>query len=206
MNAFFANGREAGIQLGERLRTLELWPNPLVLGLLRGGIPIGFELSLALHASLDILIVRKLGIPGHEELAMGAVASGGIRVVNTEVVDLLRIPPEVIDAVGDREEAELQRREMSYRANRPAPDVNGRFVILCDDGIATGSTMMAAIQAMRKAGAARVLVAAPVAAKVTVEKLSKEADDVVVLWTAEPFSKRVDWAAVALTIETTCRN
>ena len=168
MTTVFANRREAGYLLGEKLASLELPSEPLVLGLPRGGVPVAFEIALALNAPLDVFIVRKLGVPGQEELAMGAIATGGIRVLNMEVVNALRIAADLIDAVGDREEVELRRRERYYREDHPVPVLKNRFVILTDDGIATGSTMLAAIRAMKAADVARVLVAAPVAARSTV--------------------------------------
>jgi predicted phosphoribosyltransferase len=193
MNAIFANRRQAGFLVGREILSLNLPPDPLVLGLPRGGIPVAFEIALALNAPLDVLIVRKLGVPGHEELAMGAIATGGIRVLNMDVVSGLRIPADVIDAVGDREEVELRRRETYYRPDHPLPVVKNRFVILADDGIATGSTMLAAIRAMKNAEAAHVLVAAPVAARSTLAKLRKVADDVLVLSIPEPFYGVGQW-------------
>jgi predicted phosphoribosyltransferase len=168
-------------------------PGDPLLGLPRGGVPVAFEIALALNAPLDVFIVRKLGVPGQEELAMGAIATGGIRVLNMDVVNGLRIPADVIDAVGDREEVELRRRERYYREDQPLAVFKNRFVILTDDGIATGSTMLAAIRAIKDARAARVLVAAPVAARSTVAKLRKAADDVVVLSTPEPFHGVGQW-------------
>jgi len=193
MNIIFTNRREAGCLLGDKLGSLELPGEPLVLGLPRGGVPVAFEIALALNAPLDVFTVRKLGVPGQAELAMGAIATGGIRVLNMEIVNALRIPADVIDAVGDREEVELRRREWYYRQDHPVPVLKNRFVILTDDGIATGSTMLAAIRAMKAANVARVLVAAPVAARSTVAKLRKAADDVVVLSTPEPFNGVGQW-------------
>src|SRR6185369_5798855 len=181
------NRREAGVLLGQKLRSLCVWPNPLVLALPRGGVPVAFEVALELDGPLDVFTVRKLGVPGHEELAMGAIATGGSRVLNAEVVEGLRIPADVIDAVGDREEAELHRREECYRNGLPAPKFEGRFVILIDDGVATGSTMLAAIKAVKSAGASYVTVATPVAPRNTVNKLRKAADEVLVLSTPKPF-------------------
>lgn len=193
MNMIFANRREAGFLLARKLRSLWRRPDPLVLALPRGGIPIGFEIALELNAPLDVFTVRKLGVPGHEELAMGAIATGGIRVLNDEVVQALRIPADVIDAVADREEVELHRREECYRQAKGLPDAKGRFVILVDDGVATGSTMLAAIKAVKSAGASYVMVAAPVAARSTVGKLRQAADEVVILSTPEPFHGVGQW-------------
>jgi predicted phosphoribosyltransferase len=193
MNMIFSARREAGFMLGRKLRSLKLGRDPLVLALPRGGVPVAFEIALELDAPLDVFTVRKLGVPGHEELAMGAIATGGIRVLNAEVVEGLKISPDVIDAVAEREEIELHRREQSYRQDSAAPDVTNRFVILVDDGIATGSTMLAAIQAVQNGGAAHVLVATPLAPRSTVAKLRKAADQVVVLSTPEPFHGVGQW-------------
>ena len=159
----------------------------LVLALPRGGVPVAFEVARALRAPLDIFLVRKLGVPGQEELAMGAIASGGVRVVNEDVVRHLGITPEVIDAVAAREQGELERRERAYRDERPAPDVRGRTVILVDDGLATGSTMRAAALALRQQGPARVVVAVPVASREACEEFRGEVDDIVCAATPEPF-------------------
>ena len=145
------------------------------------------EVARALAAPLDVFVVRKLGVPGHEELAMGAIASGGVRVLNDDVVKRLRISPEVLAVVTAREEQELRRRELAYRGDRPPVEVAGREVILVDDGLATGSTMRAAIAAVRQQGPARVVVAVPTAAPPTVSQLGREADDIVVARTPDPF-------------------
>ena len=193
MNAIFSNRREAGFMLARKLHSLKLGRDSLVLALPRGGVPIAFEIALELDAPLDVFTVRKLGVPGHEELAMGAIASGGIRVLNADVVEGLNISQDVIDAVADREEIELHRREQSYRQDSAPPDVKDRFLILVDDGIATGSTMLAAIQAVQSGGAAHVFVATPLAPRSTVSKLRKTADQVVVLSTPEPFHGVGQW-------------
>ena len=150
-----------------------------MLALPRGGVPVAYEVARALGASLDIFLVRKLGVPGQEELAMGAIATGGVRVVNESVVDYLRIPGEAIDAVAGEEQRELERRERAYRDDRPAPDASGRTVILVDDGLATGSTMRAAAAALRKQGPARIVVAVPVASPETCDEFRSEVDDIV---------------------------
>lgn len=159
----------------------------LVLALPRGGVPVAYEVARALGAPLDVFLVRKLGVPGHEELAMGAVASGNVRVLNEQVVRGLGIPDYVIDTVAAREERERERRERLYRGDRPPPDVRGKTVILVDDGLATGSTMLAAIKALRQLGPARIVVAVPVAAPETCRQLAEEVDDIVCAVTPEPF-------------------
>jgi predicted phosphoribosyltransferase len=158
-----------------------------VLALPRGGVPVAYEVARALHAPLDVFLVRKLGVPGHEELAMGAVATGGVRVLNEQVVRGLGIPDSVIDAVASWELEELRRRERLYRGDRRPPDVRGKTVILVDDGLATGSTMLAAVEALRQQQPARIVVAVPIAAPDTCELLRAEVDDVVCAVTPEPF-------------------
>jgi putative phosphoribosyl transferase len=159
----------------------------LVLGLPRGGIPVAYEVARGLGAPLDVFLVRKLGVPGQEELAMGAIATGGVRVVNHDVVRALGIPPDVLDRAAAEEARELERRERSYRGDRPEPQVDGRTVILVDDGLATGSSMRAAVAALRQLGPARSVVAVPVAAPSTCEELRREVDEVVCFATPEPF-------------------
>jgi putative phosphoribosyl transferase len=159
----------------------------LVLALPRGGVPVGARVARALGAPLDVFVVRKLGVPGHEELAMGAIASGGVRVRNDEVVDKLRIGEPTLDRAAEVEAQELARRERSYRGQRPPPDLAGRVVILVDDGLATGSTMRAAVAAARAAGPAKVVVAVPTAPASTCEELRREADEVVCVTTPRPF-------------------
>src|SRR5438876_8348534 len=183
----FQDRREAGRQLAERLADYRDRPEVLVLALPRGGVPVGFEVAKALGAPLDVFLVRKLGLPGHEELAMGAIASGGVRVLNEEVVNTLRVSDEVINAVAKKELRELERRERLYRGDRPAPDVQGRIVILVDDGLATGSTMRAAVQALRQQQPARIIVAVPVGAAETCSEFQNEADETVCAQTPEPF-------------------
>ena len=183
----FRDRVDAGRQLLSRLAGYRGRPDVLVLALPRGGIPVGYEVARGLGAPLDVFVVRKLGVPGQEELAMGAIASGGVRVVNDDVVDALRIPPAVLDRVAAEEARELERRQRSYRGGRPAPDVTGRTVILVDDGLATGSTMRAAVAALRQLGPARIVVAVPVAARPTCDDLRREVDEIVCLATPEPF-------------------
>jgi predicted phosphoribosyltransferase len=159
----------------------------LVLALPRGGVPVAYEVARALDAPLDVFLVRKLGVPGHEELAMGAIASGGVRVLNEDVVHHLRIPDEAIEKVARREQQELERREREYRGDRPPPEVSGRTVILIDDGLATGSTMRAAVMALRQQRPARIIVAVPAAAESTCDEFRAEVDEVFCAITPEPF-------------------
>jgi putative phosphoribosyl transferase len=189
----FANRREAGRILASLLMKYADRDDVLVLALPRGGVPVGFEVAQALRAPLDVFIVRKLGVPGHDELAMGAIATGGVRVLNDDVVMSLELEPEVIDAVAAREEKELARRERLYRGARPAPDVHGRTVILIDDGLATGSTMRAAVAALRKQTPARIVVAVPVAAPETCEEFKTEVDEVVCAATPRMFNGVGRW-------------
>jgi putative phosphoribosyl transferase len=160
----FANRQQAGELLAATLNVYTDRPDVLVLALPRGGVPVGFALARALHVPLDILLVRKLGVPGHEELAMGAIASGGVRVLNEDVVQVLAIPDALIERVAAREQREIARREQRYREGRPAPSLAGRSIILVDDGLATGATMRAAAVAVRHQQPARVVIAVPTAA------------------------------------------
>src|SRR2546425_1759290 len=162
MDSRFRNRTEAGRELAGLLGAYANRPDVLVLALPRGGLPVAFEVAKALRAPLDIFLVRKLGVPGQEELAMGAIATGGVRVVNDEVVGYLGTPTSVIDQVTEMEQRELNRRELRYRGSRPPPAVRGRTVILVDDGLATGSTMRAAVAALRMQDPARLVVAVPV--------------------------------------------
>ncbi|HUP45176.1 MAG TPA: phosphoribosyltransferase [Thermoanaerobaculia bacterium] len=184
----FADRHEAGRALGEELAHRYGGRDDLVvLALPRGGVPVGYHVAEALGAPLDVFLVRKLGVPGHEELAMGAIATGGVRVVNDQVLRHVPVSPSMIEAVAERERRELERRERAYRGSRPPVDVRGRTVIVVDDGLATGSTMRAAVRALRKMEPAAVIVAVPVAAARTCEELRSEADDLVCLRTPEPF-------------------
>jgi putative phosphoribosyl transferase len=183
----FENRAHAGRVLAAQLTAYGGRPDVLVLGLPRGGVPVAFEVAQALGAPLDVYLVRKLGVPGHAELAMGAIASGGVGVVNQDMLRSLRISPQQLDAVTRAEEAELRRQERLYRGDRPAPDVLGRTVILVDDGLATGATMQAAVAALRSAGPKEVVVAVPVAPPETCAELEAEADRVVCAVTPEPF-------------------
>jgi predicted phosphoribosyltransferase len=183
----FRDRAEAGRVLAEQLAAYADRPDVIVLALPRGGVPVGYEVAEALHAPLDVFLVRKLGVPGHEELAMGAVATGGVRVLNEQVVRALHIPDHVIDAVARWELEELARRERLYRGDRPPPDVRGRTVILVDDGLATGATMLAAVRALRQQQPERIVVAVPIASRDTCDLLRDEVDDVICAATPDPF-------------------
>jgi predicted phosphoribosyltransferase len=183
----FRDRTEAGRQLAARLAGYAGRPDVLVLALPRGGVPVAYEVARALRAPLDVFLVRKLGVPGHEELAMGAIASGGVRVLNEEVVRRLGLSEEAINAVAADEQRELKRRERLYRRERPPPDVRGRTVILIDDGLATGSTMRAAVAALRQQGPAHIVVAVPVGAPETCAELQSEADEAICTRMPEPF-------------------
>lgn len=189
----FEDRKEAGRALAARLRAYAGRSDVVVLALPRGGVPVAFPVAEALDAPLDLFLVRKLGTPGHRELAMGAIASGGIRVLNDEVVKWYGIPPHAIDAVARGEEQELMRREAAYREGRDGVPLEGRVVILVDDGLATGSTMMAAVKAVRQRNPARVIVAVPVGARDTCDALSTLADEVVCVRMPEPFSAVGQW-------------
>jgi predicted phosphoribosyltransferase len=182
----FANRREAGLALARQLSHLAGRADLVVLALPRGGVPVGFEIARALGAPLDVFVVRKIGLPGYAELAMGAIASGGIRVLNEDVVRWYRPSPEALEAVTRSERLELERRERTYRQNRPLTPVEGRVAILVDDGLATGSTMRAAVLAVRRLKPARVIVAVPVGARETCAALRDIADEVVCALTPEP--------------------
>jgi predicted phosphoribosyltransferase len=175
----FRDRREAGRHLARRLAAYAHRRDTLVLALPRGGVPVGYEVARALQTPLDVLIVRKLGVPGHEELAMGAIASGGVCTLDHELVAGLRIPRALIAAAAVREQRELERRERAYRGARPQVGAHGRTVILVDDGLATGSTMRAAVEAARRLGASRVVVAGPVASPEACEQLGRVADEVI---------------------------
>ena len=183
----FRDRVEAGELLAAMLSSYRDRDDVVVLALPRGGVPVAREVARALGVPFDVFVVRKLGVPGHEELAMGAIASGGIRQVNREVVEALGIPGSVIDQVAARERLELARREKAYRGDRPPLLLTNKTVILVDDGLATGSTMRAAVMAARQQQPARVIVAVPVGAGSTCAELATEADDVVCLRTPDPF-------------------
>jgi len=183
----FVDRTQAGKLLAPRLESYASRSDVLVLALPRGGVPVAFEVSRALKAPLDVFVIRKLGMPGQEELAMGAIASGGVRVLNYDVVQTFGISSQMIEAVASREAEELVRRERLYRGNKPAPEISGRIVILVDDGLATGSSMRAAIAALRKQNPAKIVVGVPVAAPSTCNEFRSEVDEIICAVTPEPF-------------------
>lgn len=184
----FADRREAGAFLASRLSAYSGRSDVIVLALPRGGAPVGYEVASTLHAPLDVFVVRKLGLPEYPELAMGALATGGVRILNTDVMTYYRPSSQAVEAVTRAEQAELERRELEYRGARPPLDVENKVAILVDDGLATGSTMRAAVEALRRLKPARIVVAAPVGAKDSCESLRRTADEVVCPLTPEPFS------------------
>jgi predicted phosphoribosyltransferase len=187
VRAVFEDRVHAGRELARLLGRYAGRDDVLVLALPRGGVPVGFEIARALGAPLDVFVVRKLGTPGQEELALGAIASGGMRVLNAEIVASLGLPPSAIDRIAAREQVELARRERTYRGDRPLPPVGGRTVIVVDDGLATGATMRAAVAALRQMGCGRIVVAVPVGAAESVAALREVADEVVCAATPAPF-------------------
>lgn len=189
----FRNRFEAGLKLARRLQPVVTDANALILALPRGGVPVGFEVAELLHAELDVLLVRKLGVPGHEELAMGAIASGGIRVINHALVTELGLSSAVIDRVTASEHEEIARRESLYREGRPAAGIAGRLTILVDDGLATGATMFAAALAARERKPNRLVVGVPVASREAYADIRRAADEVVCLQTPEPFYSVGTW-------------
>ena len=189
----FRDRKDAGKHLATKLLKYRDQPDVLVLALPRGGVPVAFEVAEALRVPLDIFLVRKLGVPGHEELAMGAISTGGVRVLNKDIVDYLRIPEHIIDAIAAQELEELERREIAYRGNRPEPDVKGKTVILIDDGLATGSTIRAAAQALRQQGPARIVVAVPVSAPETCDEYRIGVDEIICAITPESFFGVGQW-------------
>jgi putative phosphoribosyl transferase len=193
MKTQFRDRIEAGELLAEQLIAYANKPDVLVLALPRGGVPVAAEVAKKLNAPLDVFVVRKLGLPGHPELAMGAIASGGVRVFNGEVINSLQIPDEVINNVTAEEFQELQRRERLYRDDLPAPEVEGKTVIIVDDGIATGSTMFAAVSALRQLNADRIVIAAPTVARSTYDYLRNYADAVVAVMVPEVFYGVGQW-------------
>ena len=184
----FLNRSDAGRQLAaELLPRYGGRSDVLVLGLPRGGVPVAFEIAVALDAPLDVFVVRKLGLPGHEEFGIGAIASGGVRVVDESVLRAYGVDPRTLEEIAEREQRELERRERRYRDDRPFPAIQDRVVILVDDGLATGSTMRAAVAALRAEGPREIVVAVPVGAPETCSAMARLADDVVCLMTPEPF-------------------
>jgi len=187
MDFRFRNRAEAGRLLAHKLEQYRNMPGLLVLGLPRGGVPVAYAVAIALNAPLDILLVRKLGVPGQDELAMGAIASNGILILNNSVIQRLGIPESVVEAVSKRETKELHRREQDYRGVRPPVDIPGKTVIVIDDGLATGSTMKAAIAALRRQNPAKIIAAVPTASPETCEELKSAADEIVCAIMPEPF-------------------
>ncbi|HTJ27592.1 MAG TPA: phosphoribosyltransferase [Candidatus Limnocylindria bacterium] len=189
----FRDRREAGRLLASLLRHLEGRNDVVVLALPRGGVPVGYEVALAIGAPFDVFAVRKLGVPGHEELAMGAIGSGGAYVLNDDVIGALGIPQDEILRVARRERAELERRQGVYRDSRPYPDVAGKVVVLVDDGLATGASMLAAVSALRRKDPARTIVAIPVAPRETCAMLAEHADEVICYEMPEPLGGVGTW-------------
>lgn len=187
MSARFQSREEAGRILAAKLMIYANRPDTLILALPRGGVPIGYEIARALNLPLDVMIVRKLGVPGHEELAMGAIASGGVRVLNRSVIESLHIPPDSLEAVEKREALELMRREATYRGNRHPVSINGKTVILVDDGVATGSTMRVAISALREQHVGRIILATAVAPPTVRWEMEALVEDFVALVMPEDF-------------------
>lgn len=193
MTREFRDRTEAGRLLAEKVGAFPIAGDAIVLALPRGGVPVGHEVARALGIPLDIILVRKLGTPGAEEMAMGAIAEGGVLILNHHLIETLEIPTDVIEEIADQETAELNRRAAAYRADRPPPSLAGRTVILVDDGLATGATMRSAIQAARHQHARRVIVAVPVAPPETCETLGREADKVVCCLTPENLTSIGSW-------------
>src|SRR5215471_1018270 len=193
MSLPFLDRADAGRQLVSRLLHYADQPGVIVLALPRGGVPVGYEVAHALHLPLDAFLVRKLGVPGHEELAMGAIASGGATVLNDEVVESLHIPEQTIRAAIERERLELERREREYRDGRRAPEIRGQTGILIDDGLATGASMLAAVSALRDKGARRIVVAVPVASPRTCAQFQDKVDEIVCVETPEHFQAVGEW-------------
>jgi putative phosphoribosyl transferase len=189
----FLDRSDAGRVLAKKLQSLAGRTDVLVLALPRGGVPVAQEVASALHAPLDVFVVRKLGVPGQEELAMGALASGGVRVLNKDVVQVLDISDEVIDAVTRREQEELERREKLYRGEHPPMEVAGKIVVLVDDGLATGSSMRAAAAALRQRRPAKLIVAVPVAARATCDELRGHVDELICTAMPTPFYAVGQW-------------
>ena len=189
----FLDRRDAGRQLAFKLVKYADRKDVILLALPRGGVPVAYEVANILKAPLDVFIVRKLGLPGKEELAIGAIASGGTRILNEDIVHTLHIDPSTIDEITERERLELQRRERQYRGDRPAPEVRGRTVILIDDGLATGASMMAAVHALRTRQPAQIIVAVPVAAPQAIRLLQSKVDEAVYVIAPEFFEGVGKW-------------
>lgn len=185
--ALFMDRRDAGMRLAKELSEYEGRSDVLILALPRGGAPVAYEVARHLKAPLDVFLVRKLGLPGHEELAMGAIASGGVKVLNEDVVRAMDLPERVVEGVAAREQQELERRERAYRGDQPPPEIEGRTVILVDDGLATGASMRAAVLGIKAQSPTSVVVAVPVAAPETCQEFEDEVDAVVCAVTPQPF-------------------
>jgi putative phosphoribosyl transferase len=193
MLARFANRTDAGRRLAAELQQYANRPDVIVLALPRGGVPIGYEVAKGLGAPLDVFVVRKIGLPWQEELAMGAVASGGVRVFDRNLIRVAHVSDADVERIADAEERELERRERLYRGDRPFPDLNAKTVILVDDGLATGASMRAAVAALREDKPARIVVAVPVAAPETCDAFRNIADEIVCAETPEPFQAVGQW-------------
>jgi predicted phosphoribosyltransferase len=189
----FHDRKDAGRQLAAKLMSYANRPDVLVLALPRGGVPVAFEIANALHVPLDVIVVRKLGVPGHEELAMGAIATGGVRVLNREIIEQLGISDEVINLVATYEQQEVERRERLYRGGHPPYEIHRRIILLVDDGVATGATMRAAVTALRQQQPNHVIIAVPVAALLTCAEFASEGTEVVCLITPEVFFSVGSW-------------
>lgn len=187
VDGVLADRRTAGRLLAQLLGSYARRPDTIVLALPRGGVPVGYEIARTLHVPMDVLIVRKLGVPGHEELAMGAIASGGAYVLDNDLAAQLHVSRDQIARVVEHERAELRRRETAYRDDRPQPDIEDKTVIVVDDGLATGSSMIAGVRALRSRKPRRIVVAVPVGAYETCERVGREADGIVCMRTPEPF-------------------
>jgi putative phosphoribosyl transferase len=187
MRTMFRDRSEAGELLAEQLRKYERRPDAIVLALPRGGVPVGFEIALKLNLPLDVFVVRKLGVPGQRELAMGAIASGGVRVLNEDVLRAMPFAAATVADITAQESREVERRERDYRQGRPAPEVSGQTVILVDDGLATGATMLAAIAALRHKEPAKIVVAVPVCPPDTLDEIKRVADEMVILFAPDWF-------------------
>jgi putative phosphoribosyl transferase len=191
----YRNRAEAGTRLAEYLLRYKDQPNGLVLALPRGGVPVAYGVACRLHLPLDIFVVRKLGVPGHEEMAFGAIASGGVRVLNEDIIRQYNFPEHVIEQITRRETAELERRERLYRSGRLPPQVHNQTVILVDDGLATGSSMRVATLALRRMQPAQIIAAVPVGAADTCDEIRGDADEVICAATPEPFLAVGHWYA-----------
>jgi putative phosphoribosyl transferase len=189
----FANRREAGQELARKLSKYAGRSDVILLALPRGGVPIAYEVALALKAPLDVFLVRKLGLPGREELAIGAIASGGIQILNEDIIDAVGLDRRMINLVVQQELKELQRREEQYRDDRPAPDLRDRTVILIDDGLATGASMLAAVRGVRAQNPTRIIVAVPAGAPQAIELLQSQADEIIYVIAPDPFEGVGKW-------------